>query len=455
MPVVIIHFFAPWCATSPELAQKIDDMQQTYGENVCILILNLKQSANETVRFLRENDIQFSKIGFLDQENLPMEYGIKGLPHKTVILPDGEVKHNGSDVTLRQIENMCIASAEQEFKGSDVSARYVELEKDDPLLRENPRRFVMFPIKYPDIWHFYKLHEASFWTAQQIDLNQDDRDWNNLESSSRFFIKHMLAYLASSDGIDMENILSRLSVEIQVPEARAFYSFQSAMRNIHIEAYSMLLNHYAEFDVEKLFDASMDDRDVSRVLKRKAHWGLRWLYNDASSFAERLVAFSAVESIHFSGAFCALFSLKKRGIMPGLTSFAELISRDEGVHSDFACLIYKRLQNQLPDSTVHAIVIGAVNVEREFITEAFSCDLIGINTQKMGEYIEFVADRLLHVLGHPKLYDTANPFDWMELIYLQRKNNFVESREGNYAKTTGVPKENPQQTALFDLTADF
>jgi len=314
---------------------------------------------------------------------------------------------------------------------SRISAQYKELEKNEPLLMENPRRFVMFPIQHPQVWEMYKKHEASFWTAEEVDLSQDNKDWDNLSDKEQYFIKHVLAFFAASDGIVAENLLEQFSTELQIPEARAFYGFQIAMENIHSETYSLLIEQYIKDPAEKneVFNAMFTMPPV----QEKANWAIQWM-NRENSFAERIVAFAAVEGILFSGSFCAIYWLKKRGLMPGLTFSNELISRDEGLHAEFACLLYSMLENKLPEDVVHDIVRGAVEVERQFICEALSCDLIGMNSELMTRYIEFVADRLLTALGHSKLFKVSNPFDWMELISLQGKTNFFEKRVGEYQK---------------------
>jgi len=314
---------------------------------------------------------------------------------------------------------------------SRVSAEFRELEKKEPILMENPRRFVMFPIQYPQVWEMYKKHEASFWTAEEVDLSQDNKDWDNLTEKEQFFIKHVLAFFAASDGIVAENLLEQFSTELQIPEARAFYGFQIAMENIHSETYSLLIEQYIKDPAEK--DKVFNAMFTMPPVQEKANWALQWM-NRENSFAERVVAFAAVEGILFSGSFCAIYWLKKRGLMPGLTFSNELISRDEGLHAEFACLLYGMLENKLPEDVVHDIVRGAVEVERQFICEALSCDLIGMNSELMTRYIEFVADRLLTALGHSKLFKVSNPFDWMELISLQGKTNFFEKRVGEYQK---------------------
>jgi len=336
---------------------------------------------------------------------------------------------------------------------SRVSNEFRELEKSDPLLTENPRRWVMFPIQYPQVWEMYKKHEASFWTAEEIDLSQDTKDWDTLTENERHFIKHVLAFFAASDGIVLENLSGQFSVEVQIPEARAFYGFQIAMENIHSETYSLLIEQYIRDPVEK--DRVFDAIHTMPPVGEKAQWAVQWM-NQENSFAERIVAFAAVEGILFSGSFCAIYWLKKRGLMPGLTFSNELISRDEGLHAEFACMLYGMLQHQLPEDVVHDMIRGAVEVERKFICEALSCDLIGMNSDLMTKYIEFVADRLLTALGHSKLFNVSNPFDWMELISLQGKTNFFEKRVGEYQKAGVMAGTSGQDEARgFALDVDF
>jgi len=335
---------------------------------------------------------------------------------------------------------------------SEVSAQYRELEKSDPLLMENPNRWVLFPIQYPAFFEMYKKHEASFWTAEEIDLAQDSKDWETLTEGEQHFIKHVLAFFAASDGIVLENLSGGFSCEIQVPEARAFYGFQIAMENIHSETYSLLIEQYIRDPAEK--HKVLNAIHTMPAVEQKAQWAVQWM-NDENSFAERIVAFAAVEGILFSGSFCAIYWLKKRGLMPGLTFSNELISRDEGLHAEFACLVYSMLQNKLPDFVVHDIVREAVTAERQFICEALPCDLIGMNNDMMTRYIEFVADRLLASLGHPKLFGASNPFDWMELISLQGKTNFFEKRVGEYQKAGVMAAVGGGASPGFSLDADF
>ena len=321
--------------------------------------------------------------------------------------------------------------------------------QNEPILQENPNRFVIFPIQHDDIWQFYKKTEASFWTAEEIDLSQDLSDWKNLTDDERHFIKHVLAFFAASDGIVNENLAENFVSEVQYTEAKFFYGFQIMMENIHSETYSLLIDTYINDPEEKdyLFNA-IDNLDC---VKQKAEWALRWIEN--GSFAERLIAFAAVEGIFFSGSFCSIFWLKKRGLLPGLSFSNELISRDEGMHCDFACLLYtKHLINKLPKETVEAIIKDAVSIEKEFVSDALPVDLIGMNANLMCQYIEFVADRLLAQLGNDKVYHVENPFPWMDLISLQGKTNFFEKRVGDYQKA-GIMTDRTKQ--IFSLDEDF
>jgi len=319
----------------------------------------------------------------------------------------------------------------------------------EPLLEENKKRFVLFPIQYNDIWQMYKKHEASFWTAEEIDLAQDQTDWVNLNEGERHFISHVLAFFAASDGIVNENLGVNFFNEVQYPEAKCFYGFQIMMENIHAETYSLLIDTYIKDSTEK--NRLLNALDTVPAVSRKGNWALRWI--NSESFAERLVAFAAVEGIFFSGSFCSIFWLKKRGLMPGLTFSNELISRDEGLHCDFACLLYdKYLVNKLSQERVYEIILDAVSIEQEFVTEALPVDLIGMNARLMSQYIEFVADRLLQSLGCPKHYLAANPFDFMEMISLQGKTNFFEKRVGEYQKA-GVMSD--KKANNFSMTEDF
>lgn len=324
---------------------------------------------------------------------------------------------------------------------------------EEPLLAENPQRFCMFPIKYPQIWEMYKKAEASFWTAEEADLSQDLPHWERLSSDEKHFISHVLAFFAASDGIVLENLAGRFMKEIQVPEARAFYGFQIAIENIHSEMYSLLLETYIKDSKEKdhLFRAI----ETVPCVAKKAKWSLRWI-DSSESFAERILAFACVEGIFFSGSFCSIFWLKKRGLMPGLTFSNELISRDEGLHCDFACLLYSLLNHKLSEERVKEIVCDAVEIEREFVCDALPCDLIGMNAKLMSQYIDFVADRLLVALGYSKVYNVQNPFDWMELISLQGKTNFFEKRVGEYQKASVMSGlDNMERNHVFSLDEEF
>ncbi len=323
---------------------------------------------------------------------------------------------------------------------------------EEPLLKENNQRFVLFPIQHHDIWQFYKKAEASFWTAEEIDLSNDLKDWEQLNQGERHFIAHVLAFFAASDGIVNENLTENFLAEIQYTEAKFFYGFQIAIENIHSETYSLLIDTYIKDSQERhrLFNAI----ETLACVKKKADWALRWI--EKGSFAQRLIAFAAVEGIFFSGSFCAIFWLKKRGLMPGLCFSNELISRDEGLHCDFACLLYNdHLKNKLTIEEVTAIITDAVNIEKEFIIDSLPVKLIGMNADLMGQYIEFVADRLLVALNCPKVYHVTNPFDFMELISLQGKTNFFEKRVGEYQKA-GIMKENKDQSQpKFSLNEEF
>ncbi len=296
----------------------------------------------------------------------------------------------------------------------------------EPLLEDNDNRFVLFPIKHKAIWEMYKKHEASFWTAEEIDLSSDLKDWGTLTSDEHHFIKHVLAFFAASDGIVLENLAVRFMKEVPIAEARCFWGFQLMMENIHSETYSLLIDTYIQNSQEKakLFNAI----ETVPAVTKKAEWALKWISNNTASFATRLVAFACVEGIFFSGSFCAIFWLKKRGKMPGLTFSNELISRDEGLHCDFACLLYSMLKNKHSQEEIHNIVSEAVAIEKEFICESLPVALIGMNAKLMSQYIEFVADRLIVALGFEKLFKVTNPFEWMEMISLQGKTNFFEKR---------------------------
>ncbi|MCD9015932.1 ribonucleotide-diphosphate reductase subunit beta [Parachryseolinea silvisoli] len=326
-------------------------------------------------------------------------------------------------------------------------------EHDEPILKENKDRFVLFPIRHHDIWKFYKQAEASFWTAEEIDLSQDLRDWEAMNDGERHFISHVLAFFAASDGIVNENLAEHFVSEVQYTEAKFFYGFQIAIENIHSETYSLLIDTYVKDarEKDKLFNAI----DTMDCVKKKADWALRWI--DQGNFQERLIAFAAVEGIFFSGSFCSIFWLKKRGLMPGLTFSNELISRDEGLHCDFACHLYtQHVVSKLPEQTVTDIIRDAVAIEKEFVTDALPVNLIGMNAVQMCQYIEFVADRLLDELGCKKIYNATNPFDFMDMISLRGKTNFFEKRVAEYQKA-GVLKssEKDHSAPKFSLNEDF
>ncbi len=320
----------------------------------------------------------------------------------------------------------------------------------EPLLAENPNRFVLFPIKHDDIWQMYKQAEASFWTAEEIDLSNDMKDWEAMSDNERHFVKHVLAFFAASDGIVNENLVVNFMKEVQLPEARCFYGFQVMMENVHAETYSLLIDSYIKGTKEK--DHLFNALETLDCVAKKGEWAIKWINSD--NFAERLIAFAAVEGIFFSGSFCSIFWLKKRGLMPGLSFSNELISRDEGLHCDFACLLYnKYVENKLPKERIISIIKDAVSIEQEFVTDAIPVSLIGMNADLMNQYIEFVADRLLNELNCEKQYGSANPFQFMEMISLQGKTNFFEKRVAEYQKA-GVMNAN-DDSPKFSLDEDF
>ena len=319
----------------------------------------------------------------------------------------------------------------------------------EPLLTENPNRYVMFPISDSEIWSHYKKMQDSFWRTEEIDLSKDLKHWKSLNDKEQHFIKHVLAFFAASDGIVLENLGQRFLTEVQLPEARATYGFQLMMENIHSETYSLLIDTYIKDEKEKLklFKAI----ENYPCIKKKADWAIKWIQDNRSSFATRLIAFAAVEGIFFSGSFCSIYWLKKRGLMPGLTFSNELISRDEGMHTDFAVCLFKKLIKKPKKAKVAELIKEAVDIEKEFICDALPCKLIGMNQKLMKEYIEFVADRLIVQLGYSKIYNVKCPFDFMEMISLEGKTNFFEKRVGDYSLSSGVERE--QET--FELSDDF
>lgn len=320
--------------------------------------------------------------------------------------------------------------------------------QNEPLLASDDNRFVMFPIKYPDIWDMYKKQVDSFWRAEEIDLSKDLMHWETLNDDEKYFISHILAFFASSDGIVLENLATRFMSDVQVAEARAFYGFQIAMENIHSETYSLLIETYIKDQEKKsrLFNAI----ENYPCIKKKADWAQKWIHDNRSSFATRLIAFACVEGIFFSGAFCSIYWLKKRGLMPGLCFSNELISRDESLHCEFAILLYSKLIKKVDKARLYEIIKEAVQIEMEFICEALPCRLIGMNSELMIQYIQFVADRLVMQLGYKKLYNAANPFPWMELISLEGKTNFFEKRASDYALANKTHSKEE-----FEFTAEF
>ena len=315
-------------------------------------------------------------------------------------------------------------------------------------LAASPQRYVLFPIKDQSIWQMYKKQVECFWRAEEVDLSKDLLSWETLTSDERNFIKVVIAFFAGSDGIVLENLAVRFMSDVELPEARSFYGFQIAMENIHSEMYSLLIDTYIKDEEEKdrLFKAIQN----YPCIKKKAEWTIQWIHNKEASFAMRLLAFACVEGIFFSGAFCAIFWLKKRGLMPGLTFSNELISRDEALHTEFAILLYSKLPERLAYSVVKQLIMEAVSIEQEFICEALPCRLIGMNALQMSKYIEFVADRLTMQLGYPAIYGTLNPFDFMELISIEGKTNFFEKKVGEYALATKTRPVN-----VFDLDSLF
>lgn len=369
----------------------------------------------------------------------------------TPVTPDGSfTSSSASSVISSSDETVSTNTASMvlmtEHRRQEVEGKHLP----EPLLMENPGRFVLFPIQHHDIWQMYKKAEASFWTAEEIDLASDMKDWENMSDNERYFVSHILAFFAASDGIVNENLAQNFATEIQAAEARCFYGFQIAVENIHSETYSLLIDTYIKDNVQK--SHLLNAIDTVPCVQKKAHWALKWCARENASFAERCVAFAAVEGIFFSGSFCAIFWLKKRGLMPGLAFSNELISRDEGLHCDFACLLYSKLVNKLDNDRITEIITNAVEIEKEFVVDALPVELIGMNSVMMCQYIEFCADRLMTELNCPKYYNTSNPFEWMEMISLQGKTNFFEKRVGEYAKS-GVGVEKTEQ--VFDLDTDF
>jgi ribonucleoside-diphosphate reductase beta chain len=322
------------------------------------------------------------------------------------------------------------------------------LDSNEPILKENKSRFVLFPIQYHNVYELYKKAESTFWTANEIDLSKDSAQWDSLNENEKYFIKNIIGFFAGSDGIIMENLAVRFLNEIQIPEARAFYSYQIFNESIHSETYSLLIDTYIKDKEEKL--KIFNSIENIPCVAKKAAWAYKWIENKEVNFATRLLSFAIVEGVFFSGSFCAIYWIKKRGLMPGLTFSNELISRDEGLHCEFACLLYSMIKNRVPAQIVNKIFEEAVAIEKEFITDSIPCAMIGMNATMMQQYIEFVADRLLLQLGYDKIWKTENPFEFMELISLRPKSNFFEVRVGEYTKSTISEESNN-----FEISNDF
>lgn len=413
-----------------------------------------------------------SKIAAKGLSNLDLDSSVKDLRAElTAVHNAKEQQHVAAIVRNETLKDQVVneeeyskeqaieAAKHNEFLSTHQIHRHKlkELEKDEPLLVENTKRFVLFPIKYHEIWHAYKKAEASFWTAEEIDLSKDLHDWNNrLNDNERFFISRVLAFFAASDGIVNENLVENFSAEVQIPEAKCFYGFQIMMENIHSETYSLLIDTYIKDpkESEYLFNAI----ETIPCIKKKADWALRWISDDEALFAERLVAFAAVEGIFFSGSFASIFWLKKRGLMPGLTFSNELICRDEGLHTDFACLLFSHLKNKPSPDIVEKIIVEAVVIESAYFTDALPASLLGMNAKLMVQYVEFCADRLLVSLGNKKHYNSTNPFDFMENISLAGKTNFFEKRVSDYQKAgvmAGSTKAETTSDGGFNFDEDF
>jgi len=370
--------------------------------------------------------------------------------------PLGELSKNKKISENGKIEEGLKKVSLEDDRSVEAQASKISFDPElEPLLAENPERFVIFPINYQDIWRYYKKALASFWTTEEVDLARDMDDWDNLKADEQFFIKHVLAFFAASDGIVNENLVERFMAEVQLPEARAFYGFQIMIENIHSEMYAKLIENLVTDSKEKnyLFNAI----ETMPAVKKKADWALKWIGSDAP-YSIRVIAFAAVEGIFFSGSFAAIFWLKKRGLMPGLTFSNELISRDEGLHCDFACLMFKHLVQKPSVEQITSIIRDAVTIEQEFLTDALPVRLIGMNCNLMKQYIEFVADRLLVELDCPKIYKRENPFDFMEMISLEGKTNFFEKRVGEYQRAgvmAHLDDDPNSEENQFSLDCDF
>lgn len=356
---------------------------------------------------------------------------------------------SGNAIIAESPRNSPLKQGRQNLSNSIVVPP-LSLEPVEPILKENLHRFTLFPVEKPKLFTKYKNHMSVFWVPEEIDLSKDLRDWNLLNANEQTFIRHILGFFAGADGIVQENLATRFMREVQLPEARAFYSIQNAIEQVHSETYSLLIDTYIDDKALKL--ETFHAIQTIPCVTKKAEWAKRWIDSPTEDFATRLIGFAIVEGIFFSGAFCAIFWLKQRGVMPGLTTSNEFIARDEGLHTDFACALYEEIVHKVPKAKVHKIIREAVKIEKEFITKALPCDLIGMNGILMGQYIEFVADRLSSQLGYGKLYSTANPFDFMERISMEGKDNFFEKRVSNYAKS-GVGVNATEMK--FDMYTDF
>jgi ribonucleoside-diphosphate reductase beta chain len=390
----------------------------------------------------------------MSQESLRIKYLMTSLLQHPVPMLESTINEPKPIISRRRRANSTGSSMSPRIslleEQPKVAVHRVRKLPEEPLLVENPDRFVLFPIEHNDVFKMYKDLVAIRWIPEEVELTKDLKDWKTLTANEQHFIKRILGFFAGSDGIVNENLAANFANEVQWPEAKAFYSEQMSNETVHSETYSRLIDTYIEDKAEKL-DILRSIRTMAFV-EKKANWALSWMKGSEANFATRLMAFAAVEGIFFSGAFCSIFWFKQRGILPGLTSSNEFISRDEGVHTDFACLLYSKLVNRLSKTKAHKLIREAVKIEKEFITEAIPCSMIGMNSKMMGQYIEFVADRLLLQMGYPKTYETANPFGFMERISLEGKDNFFEKKVSTYA-LAGVGKTAEQMS--FNLEADF
>jgi ribonucleotide reductase beta subunit family protein with ferritin-like domain len=381
----------------------------------------------------------------MDDTKITMTVGAETVPKETVhwCVHEECIESTEPFTTTQELREHC---DEEHIKESAK-----ELDKEpinEPMLNEEANRYVIFPIQHEPFWNMYKKAEANFWTAEELDLSKDMTDWLKLTDDERFYIKNILAFFAASDGIVNENLVEKFCQEVKILEAKFFYGFQIAMENIHSETYSLLIDTYIKDVGEKTKLLNAIDHIPS--IKKKADWALKWINDDTSPFSHRIIGFAAVEGIFFSGAFCSIFWLKKRGLMPGLCHSNELISRDEGLHTEFAVLMYQNLVNKPSPEVIKEIIMDAVSIEKEFITVSLSCELIGMNKDLMSQYIDYVADRLLLMFGLEKVYHSENPFDWMEMISVQGKTNFFEKRVGEYSNKANPNIDADKNEINFD-----